>query len=226
MSWWALILAGLTAGFLLAFLISRLRFNILHFICIVGFSSAYVGGAVLFINCMFDDEPVEVVTDRNPDAGISPRTFTVKLKQARPYGLTQLRLNSFNRRDTSEGICVRVYRGGLFLGWYTIAPYRDCPGASSPMDDAMIRSAQPVVDAVEMRCFKGDLAQCERQCASGKKYLSCANQDWLIMGRGWTVSYWTQGSGLDGHYSANVDIRCTVQSAAQAQSAGIRETCD
>lgn len=234
-SWWALILVGLAGGFILACLISRLRFNILYFVSIMGFGSAYVGGAVLFINCMFDYKPVEFATQRHADARVSPASFTVKLKHARPLGLSQLSLNSFSFGDTSQGICVRVYRGKLFLGWCTVAPYQDCPGANPRLDDVMHRKAQLcsagyqhaclalakfkagkhtadelAMEWAEMACFKGERQQCELLCARGKKYLSCTNQAWRLIGRDWTVAGWTAGSGPDGRYSAHVIVRCKV----------------
>ncbi|NHZ67150.1 hypothetical protein [Massilia genomosp. 1] len=95
-SWWPLILMGLAGGFLLACLISRLRLRHVYFVCIMGFGSVYVGAALLFINCMFDYKPVEVTTQRHADARASLAAFTVELKHARPFGLSQLRLNSFN----------------------------------------------------------------------------------------------------------------------------------
>lgn len=241
-SWWALILVGLTGGLILACLISRSRFKIVYFICIMGYCSAYVGGAVLFINCMFDYKPVEVTTQRHADPLVSPRAFTVKLKQARPYGLSQLRLNSFHFGDTRDGICVRVYRGLLFLGWYTVDPYRDCPGADPRLDDVMYRKAQQcsagydhacmaqakfkageysadelAMDYAAMACFKGDRQQCELLCAKGVKHLGCANQEWRIIGRDWTVEYWTAGFGADGRYAAHVTISCKVPLSAPAQ---------
>ncbi|NIA00196.1 hypothetical protein [Massilia sp. CCM 8734] len=243
-SWWPLILVGLAGGFLLACLISRLRFNILYFVCIMGFGSAYVSGAVLFINCMFDYKPAEVTTQRHADARVNPAAFTVKLDRARPHGLSQLRLTSFDFGDTRDGICVRVYRGTLFLGWYTADPYRDCPGNNPRLDDVMHSKAQLcsaghehaclalakfkagkhtadelATNWAEMACFKGERQQCELLCARGKKYLNCANQEWRIIGRDWTVVGWTAGSGPDGRYLAQVMISCTAPVSAAAQPA-------
>lgn len=244
-SWWALILVGLTGGFILANLISHVRFGIMNFVGIVGFASAYVGGAVLFINCMFDYRPVEVATQRHAVAR-SPGSFAVKLKHARPHGLAQLNLNSFsfNFRDTRDGVCVRVYRGALFLSWYTVDPYMDCPGANPRLDDVMFRKAELcsagyqhgclalakfkagkftadelAMEWAEIACFKGAAQECALLCARGRKYVSCANQEWRFSGRDWTVYTRTSGFGLDGRYQAQLGISCTVSLTAPTRPA-------
>ncbi|NHZ67022.1 hypothetical protein [Massilia genomosp. 1] len=71
----------------------------------------------------------------------------------------------------------------------------------------------------EMACFKGERQQCELLCARGKKYLNCANQEWRIIGRDWTVAGWTAGSGPDGRYLAQVMISCTAPVPAPEQPA-------
>jgi hypothetical protein len=243
-AWWALILVALVGGFIFACVISRSEFKLVNFVGIMAFSSAYVGGAVLFINCMFDYKPVEVVAQRQADVRVGPRHFTVRFKHARPDGYASMQLNDVKVSDVSNGICVRYYRGGLFLNWYTVDPYMDCPGTDPVLDDvtfqqkqlcaagrqdacqAVVRlkagkttPAELAANTAESACAKGDRRQCQQLCDSGKPHLRCGNQEWRIMGRGWTVEYWTEGASPDGRYSAHVGISCTSPLAANTQPA-------
>jgi hypothetical protein len=243
-SWWALILVALVGGFVLACVIARSEFSLVYFVGFMGFTCSYVGGAVLFINCMFDYKPVEVVAQRQADVRVGPRHFTVRFKHARPDGYSSMQLNGVKVGDVSNGICVRYYRGGLFLNWYTVDPYMDCPGTNPVLDDvtyqqkqlcaagrqdacqAVVRlkagkttPAELAANTAESACAKGDRRQCQQLCDSGKPHLRCGNQEWRIMGRGWTVEYWTEGASPDGRYSAHVGISCTSPLAATTQPA-------
>ena len=61
-----------------------------------------------------------------------------------------------------------------------------------------------------MACSKGIAQQCQLLCASGRKYLDCANQQGRINGRDWIVQSWTSGYGPDGLYLAHLNIRCAL----------------
>ncbi|MES3024980.1 MAG: DUF4124 domain-containing protein [Pseudomonadota bacterium] len=163
--WPVLLVPAIAGGLVLAFVICR-RLKTAFFVVAL-LTSSYVAGALAFINCMYDHSPpLDVIAIEEPEQKTGKRNHTsslvVELGAARPHGMDKVRLGSDYNSGYRAGICFRMYRGALFLAWYTVDQYSDCPvskkssyrpGVDQRLDDVMATMSKACTMKIASACL-------------------------------------------------------------------------
>jgi hypothetical protein len=231
-SWWPLLLVALIGGLILAAVICRRRYSVAVFLVVALFASAYISGSLVFINCLFDySEPRVIavaVPERSAPSGYSPRDnrqnrthMIVRLDPPGPLGVDQVGLDQFYDVGYSGGICFRMYRGALFLAWYTVDQYADCPGkATNYFGQSPKGDEDATTDLAEQACAmgKGELAQCSTLCLRDAARPWCVQQQAAAPAeQSWWLSHPNvDGKGSDGRYQWESRIFCKPPARTEA----------